>query len=220
MSISIGYEPKQKSLEGKPSFPDNSDDDLGGPKGEPKALVPPGEPAASSALVPSVTSIVIPASKRGRIDLPHEDPSKMTAKSPPKEELKLAVANLEDKIQNVELTAEEYNAQQKDEFLQRAKNALDEQSSSFQRTAKEFEQASKDETELKIAQARAKVIGEATKSIGIKDSQVHQEASQVVLLRTSLVKAENQAASDRAAFQAVETEARAALTDQKKNLQY
>ena len=87
MSTSIGYEPKQKSLEEKPSFPDNSDDDLGGPKGPPQAAIPPGEPAASSALVPSVTSIVVPSSKRGRVNLPTEDPSKMTGKSPPKEKL-------------------------------------------------------------------------------------------------------------------------------------
>ena len=86
MPISIGYEPKH-SLEEKPSFPDNSDVDLGDPKGPPQGTVSPGGPAASSALVPNATSIVVPSSKRGRVDLPSEDPAKMTGKSPPKEEL-------------------------------------------------------------------------------------------------------------------------------------
>ena len=196
MPTSIGYEPKQ-TLEEKPSFPDNSDVDLGDPKGPPQETVSPGEPAASSALVPIVTSIVVPSSKRGRVDPPSEDPAKMTGKSPPKEALKLAVANLEDKIQSVALSAEEFSARQKDELLLKAKTALDEQSSRFERTAEDSEQASKGQTELELAQAGAKLIGEASQSIGIKDSQVHQEASQVVSLRTSLRQAESQA-SDRA----------------------
>jgi len=217
MPSSIGYEPKHSLEEEKPSFPDNSDVDLGDPKGPPinQGTVSPGGPAASSALVPSVTSIVVPSSKRGRVDLPAEDPARMTAKSPPKEELKLAVANLEDKIQSVELSAEEYTARQKEELLHKAKIALDDQSSRFERTAKEFEQASKDKSELEVSLARAELIGEATKSLGTKDSQIHKEASQVVHLRTSLMKAESQAASDKAAMQSVKSEARAALTDQK-----
>ena len=79
--------PKLEMLENQQSFPDNSDDDLSDPKGLPQALVPLGAPATSSALVPSVTSMV-PSSKRGRVDDPTEDPTKMMRKSPPRKNIR------------------------------------------------------------------------------------------------------------------------------------
>jgi len=100
------------------------------------------------------------------------------------------VENLEDKVGQTKVQAEEYVQAKvhdiKQDTMAKAKHLLADQKAMFERTAQHYEQVARDEVSAQVAHNKAELVQETLSVIGERDQKIAATTSQLADLRMHL----------------------------------
>jgi hypothetical protein len=137
------------------------------------------------------------------------------SETPEKANLRSEVYQLRDTLQNTEVEANAVVNNVRRDVIQRAEALLNDQRSSFERTAGEFEEKARDICKVEVAQGRASIEGEALSALQQRDTSLRLESNSVMDLRSHLSSAQQTALEESEKKRRIIVEAENALNQQK-----